>query len=182
MSAIAPVPLYRQVLAARFDVLPATVRVLHERSGTHRYHGKVEVERGSGVLSRLCSWSARLPVAGRGTIHVDIHGDAEGERWSRHFAGHAMRSRLWVRDGLLCERLGLLTFAFRLTVEPLAAGQAVVWHVARVRALGVPLPQGWFTGVTAREYEREGRYRFDVVARLPWVGLLVHYRGWLDVA
>lgn len=181
MTAPAPPPLYRQLLAAQFDALPPTVRALHDRNGHYRYHGKVEVDRGSGLLSNLCSWSARLPSAGRGTIHVDIHGGARGERWARHFAGRAMRSRLWARDGLLCERLGLLRFAFRLTIEPVASGQAVVWHVAHVRALGVPLPRGWFNGVTAREYERDGRYRFDVAARLPWVGLLVHYRGWLDV-
>lgn len=181
MNAIAPQPLYRQLLAARFDALPATVRALHERGGAHRYHGKVEVERGRGLLSRLCAWSTRLPRAGKGAIRVDIHGSHDRERWSRHFAGRAMRSRLWVRDGLLCERLGLVTFAFRLDVELLATGRAIVWRVARVRALGVPLPLRWFDGVTAREYERDGRYRFDVAARLPWVGLLVHYRGWLDV-
>lgn len=55
------------------------------------------------------------------------------------------------------------------------------WHLVRVRALGLPLPVSWFAGVTAREFELDGRYCFDVHAALPGVGLLVHYRGWLDV-
>jgi len=181
MSATTPTPLYRQLLSARFDDLPPTVRTLHERVGFHRYRGKVEVERGDGVLSRLCAWATRLPAHGRGTIDVEIDSAAHGERWSRLFDGRAMRSRLWANETLLCERLGLVTFAFRLEVAPLGAGHAVVWQVAKVRAMGVPLPRRWFEGVGAREYERDRRYRFDVYATLPWVGRLVHYRGWLDV-
>ncbi|MEH6416380.1 DUF4166 domain-containing protein [Pseudomonas sp. CGJS7] len=57
----------------------------------------------------------------------------------------------------------------------------LAWRLMRVRALGLPLPRSWFSGVRAREFEREGRYHFDVVAQLPLVGLLVRYRGWLDV-
>lgn len=182
MTITAPQSLYRQLLAARFDQLPPTLRALHDRSGCRRYHGKVEVDRGSGILSRLCAWAAQLPAPGRGSIKVEIDADATGERWARVFAGKAMRSRLWASGSLLRERLGLLVFAFRLDVEQLpGAGPAVVWHVARVSALGLPLPLRWFAGVTAREYERDHRYRFDVAAKLPGVGLVVHYRGWLDV-
>jgi len=181
MSVVAPTPLYRQLLSARFDDLPPTVRALHERTGLHCYRGKVDVERGHGAMARLCAWATRLPVAGRGTIEVEIDTDAHRERWARKFAGKAMRSRLWASDALLCERLGLVTFGFRLDVEPLGAGHAVVWRVAKVRALGVPLPRQWFHGVGAREYERDRRYRFDVFATMPWIGRLVHYRGWLDV-
>ena len=53
------------------------------------------------------------------------------------------------------------------------------WRVARVTALSVRLPGRWFDKVQARESELEGRYRFDVAAALPVVGLLVRYRGWL---
>jgi hypothetical protein len=181
MNTMAPTPLYRQLLPARFDDLPPTVRALHERAGFHRYHGKVEVERGHGVLSRLCAWATRLPAQGRGSIDVEIDSTPHRERWARIIKGRAMRSRLWANDGLLCERLGLVTFGFRLDVEALGSGHAVVWRVAKVRALGVPLPRRWFDGVVAREYERDHRYRFDVSAAMPWIGRLVHYRGWLDV-
>jgi hypothetical protein len=88
-----------------------------------------------------------------------------------------MPSRLWARDGRLHERLGLVTFAFRLQANE----GAIEWTVERVHALGLPLPPRWFDGVAARESESDDRYTFDVRATLPLVGLLVRYRGWLDV-
>jgi len=66
-------------------------------------------------------------------------------------------------------------------VGPGAADPGLSWRLVRVRALGLPLPSGWFAGVRAREFERDGRYHFDVAAQLPVVGLLVRYRGWLEV-
>ena len=63
-----------------------------------------------------------------------------------------------------------------------AVDGAIVWRVVRVSAFGLPLPARWFTGVGARESAEDGRYRFDVWASLPFIGLLVHYRGWLDLA
>ncbi len=174
--------LYRLLLGAQFDRLPPTMQRLHSRPGRHLYRGKVEVKRGHGWLSRLCAWATRLPRAGHGPITVEIVAGDGREQWTRIFAGHAMRSPLWAHDGLLCERLGLVTFGFRLSVEDVPShGEEIVWQVVRVRAMGLPLPPRWFEGVRAREYERDGRYRFDVAAALPLAGLLVHYRGWLDV-
>lgn len=168
--------LFAELMGAPFDRLPTVVRVLHSRPGAARYHGEVTVERGKSWLSRLCAWATRLPPAGSGPIVVDIVATPDREQWTRHVARHAMRSTLWAGDGLLCERLGLVEFGFALE----EAGGALVWRVARVRALGLALPARWFEGVIAREFERDGRYGYDVAARLPLAGLLVHYRGWLD--
>ena len=176
MSA-APAALFPALLGVAFDGLPARVQALHRHPGAQRRHGEVRVERGRGAWSRLLAWATRLSPAGRGPITVEIVATPQDERWTRHVAGHAMPSRLWARDGLLCERLGLATFGFRLQLE----ADAIVWRVVRVRALGLPLPARCFAGVVAREFERDGRYHFDVAATLPWIGRLVHYRGWLDV-
>ncbi|NUO74392.1 MAG: DUF4166 domain-containing protein [Lysobacter sp.] len=178
MSAVDTAPtLYRKLLGARCDRLPASVRRLHDRTGLQRYRGEVSVVRGRSWLSRLCAWAARLPPQTHGAIEVEIDADAHGERWVRRFDGHAMPSRLWAQEGLLCERLGLLRFAFVLEADE----SAVLWRVQGVHALGIALPQRWFDGVTAMESESEGRYRYDVRAELPVAGLLVHYWGWLDV-
>ena len=169
--------LFQQVLGDALDGLPPTVKALHSREGCSRYRGEVEVSRGKHMLARLLARATRLPPAGRGPVEVEIDADGHGERWTRHIGGHAMPSRLWSQDKLLCEQLGLVRFGFRLMVED----GVLVWSVARVRALGVPLPARWFDAVQAREYESEGRYWFDVAAVMPVAGLLVHYRGWLAV-
>ena len=177
MSAVEPA-LFRRVLGAEvFDALPASVRRLHLRQGQARYRGEVEIQRGSGLLSRLCAWATRLPEAGIGPIEVEIHAEDGREIWTRHVGAHAMRSRLWCKRGMLCERLGLVAFGFRLHSED----ADIVWRVESVRAIGVPLPVAWFKQVRARESAESGRYRFEVVASLPIAGPLVHYKGALDV-
>ena len=169
--------LFARLLGDAFDALAPRVRALHLRDGARRYRGEVEVERGRGWLAVSCIRATRLPPAGRGSIEVEIVAAADGEHWTRHVGGHAMRSRLWAADGLLCEQLGLVTFGFALD----ARDGAIEWRVVRVRALGLPLPARWFGAVAAREFEQDGRYHFDVRAALPLAGLLVRYRGWLDV-
>lgn len=170
-------PLFARLLGRDFESLPVAVRRLHLRPGVARHHGEVEVRRGRGWLSRLCATATRLPPAGQGPITVDIDIQPGAERWIRHVRGHAMPSRLWQQGDLLCERLGLVRFGFRLRVHD----EGIEWTVERVHALGIPLPSRWFDGVRARESARAGRYAFDVQAVLPGIGLLVHYRGALDV-
>ena len=170
-------PLFRQVLGDAFDQLPPRVKALHSREGYNRYRGEVEVSRGEHPLARWFARATRLPPAGKGAIEVEIDARGHGERWTRRIGGHAMPSRLWSQDRLLCEQLGLVRFGFALTVEE----GVLVWRVARVRALGLPLPARWFDAVRACEYESEGRYWFDVTAAMPVAGALVHYRGWLEV-
>jgi Domain of unknown function (DUF4166) len=181
MSEAAPAEaLFRRLLGAdRFDALPPPLRTLHLHAGRANWHGEVEVTRGPRLLSRLCAWATRLPRAGSGPIEVEIIASDGREQWTRHVDGHAMRSRLWAGDGLLNERLGLVTFAFSLS----SAGEDIVWTVARVRVLGLfPLPVAWFSQVRACEsVGDDGRYCFEVEAALPLAGLLVHYRGWLKV-
>lgn len=169
--------LYQRILGADFERLPASLRALHARDGVRRYAGEAEASRGAGWLSRLCGGIAGLPPAHAGAIEVEIDAGRHGETWIRRFGHGAMRSRLRERDGLIHERLGPMVFAFALEL----VDDGVIWRLRSVRALGVALPLSWFDGMRAHEFERDGRYRFDVRAALPGVGLLVHYRGWLTI-
>jgi hypothetical protein len=56
----------------------------------------------------------------------------------------------------------------------------VGWEWKEMRILGLRLPLRWFAHVRARCGEEQGRYRFDVSARLPLIGLVVAYSGWLE--
>lgn len=170
-------PLFAVLLGPAFAALPGPVRALHAAQGRRRYAGAVEVDRGPGLLSRLVAFATHLPPAGSGPLCVEIEASPQQEHWTRFIGGRAMPSRLWREGDVLCERLGVATFGFRLEV----VDDAIAWRVVRVRIFGVSLPSRWFTGVGARESAEDGRYRFDVWASLPVVGRLVHYRGWLDV-
>ena len=168
--------MYRSLLGERFDRLPSAVREVHGGAGSVSLAGRCDVQRGNAMLSRLLGIATRLPAAGREIpLHVTIRRDAQGETWTRRFAGKAMRSRLRAEHGLLVEALGLARFDFALDADD----GRVDWRLKRVRALGVPLPLRWFEGVQAREWEEGGVYRFDVRAVVPLAGLLVRYRGWL---
>ena len=171
--------MFRHLLGAdAFDALPIPVQRLHLQQGSRTYRGEVEVVRGRSLLSRLCAWATRLPSAGMGPIAVEIVSDPMRERWTRHVGAHAMSSTLWAGGDLLCERLGLVTFGFRLETRE----DDIDWVVRRVRVLGLlPLPASWFSQVAAREWADGERYHFDVQAALPLAGPLVHYRGWLSI-
>ena len=172
------VPLFERVLGAEFSDLPGSVQAIHRRSGTRVYAGEVAVRRGRGFLAWCCASAARLPpTRDVGPLQVEIAATVEGECWTRRFGSHRMASNLWFDDGLLGERLGVLRFGFALEVK----NSVLTWRVVRVHAAGLPLPALWFSGVVAREFEQDGRYRFEVTARLPILGELIHYAGWLDV-
>jgi hypothetical protein len=169
--------LFQQALGAAFFNLPEAVRRLHAVRGTARYAGVATVERGRNLLARLCARMAGLPTSMHDApITVAFVADAKRETWRRTFGGRRMQTRLAFKGGLLRERLGPLHFRYRL--HP--GSDALWWQVAGVRALGlVPLPVGWFEGVRCREREQDGRYEFLVEARLPLVGLVIRYEGWL---
>ena len=170
-------PLFAALLGAAFAQLPEPVRRVHDGRQVKELAGRCEVRRGRGVLAWLFGAAAALPRAsGDVVVQVRIDRRGDGEVWTRHFGGQRMQSRLWPDDGLLCERLGLVTFRFRLGV----ADARLVWTLQSVRALGVPLPLAWFRGVRAEEGVADGRYGFRVSASVPGVPVLVAYAGWLD--
>lgn len=171
-----PPSLFEHLLGAAYADLAPSVQRLHATHGARRYRGEAEVDGGSGLFARLFARAARLPVRYRGELFVDVRPTRDGEHWTRRFGTHAMPSNLFARCGALNERLGLARLVFALHV----VDGALDWRLAAVRVFALPLPRGWFDGVTARAFEADGRYRFDVAARLPLIGLLVHYRGSLD--
>ena len=170
--------LFRELLRDSYDALPAPVRALHDRAPAV-FQGRCDIERGRGLLSRLMAAASSLPAAGRDRpLSVTIERHPLGETWSRDFAGSRMKSSLRRRGALLEERLG--PTVFRFVLAPSVEG--IRWTLASVRTLGIALPLAWFRGVTASESADGDRYTFDVRAAVPVAGLLVHYRGYLDVA
>jgi hypothetical protein len=168
---------FRALVGDSFEALPPAIRAIHDSSRERAFTGRCDIDRGLSLIARVIGAVTRMPRAGRDVpIRVTILRTTACETWTREFAGHRMRSVLRARGALLEERLGAATFRFGLRAD----GECIRWELVAVRALGIPLPLAWFRGVRASEGVLDGRYRFDVRAALPVIGLLVHYRGHLD--
>jgi hypothetical protein len=169
--------LYRRLLGARFDGLPARVRALHDLSGTMTWQGRANVERGPALLSRLVAALAALPASGADqALSVTFVTSAAREIWSRRFGRGRFRSVQYERRGLLNERVGPTTFVF----TPIASAQGLALRLDGFRVCGVPLPALLRPRVRTFEREHADRYHFEVEVNLPVLGLLVRYAGWLE--
>jgi plasmid stabilization system protein ParE len=170
-----PPPLYAQVMGARFAALPKAVRDMHDLLRDGGARGEAEVERGANPLARLVARLAGFPKAGRHNLHVAFAERDGCETWTRDFSGRRFSSRLSEHKGLLVERFGLLRFGFELPSDDEGLDM-----VLRRWWLGpIPLPMALAPIAPAREWDEEGRFRFDVRIGLRLVGPVVHYRGWL---
>jgi hypothetical protein len=170
-------PLYRRVLGSRYDMLPPRVRELHDLKGPSTWTGMADVERGRSLISRLAGLISRLPPEAPGqSLRVRFEPVGLAENWSRRFGNALFPSVQYEHNGLLCERVGPTTFVF----TPLASGKGLTLRLDGFRVVGIPLPRLLHPAVCTSEYEREGRYHFEVEARLPLFGLLVRYSGWLE--
>lgn len=180
LPAKSKVKLFPSLLGPSFDALPAPVKLAHGGQPV-RLLGQSTITRGTGWLSRICAFFARLPPAQADVeTQVDIEVKSDGsEVWHRRFGQARMPGILSQGPaGLLRERLGAVRFDFHLAAE----ANGFRWHVKRVAVFGLPLPAAWFSAVHAYSYSEAGSYRFLVHAQMPLAGLLVRYEGSLEPA
>lgn len=170
-----PPPLYRRVMGARFDALPASVRAMHGVLRDEGAHGEATVTRGRNPIARLICRLVRFPPAGAHPIHVHFAETDGVETWTRHFSGHRFHSRLSQRGAMVVERFGAIRFGFTLPSD----GQGLRMVLRRWWLGPIPMPMALAPDCEAREWEEDGRFWFDVPVALPLIGPLVHYRGWL---
>jgi len=174
--------LYPQLLGSRCDELAPLLREVHERAMLLR--GTVTVTRGATLLPRLLASLAGLPRSCSDApceVRFELPaGSAAGtERWVRNMAGRRFSSLLIpAAPGEFEESFGLYRFRFALVLDNGAVEFALrAWSV-----LGIPLPRALWPRISTRESQQGGVYLFSVRAELPWLGLLVAYRGSLRIA
>lgn len=168
-------PLYRRVMKADFDLLPASLRDVHSILRNGGATGEAVVEGAETRLGALIARAMGFPPAGRHQVHVQFDESANSELWTRDFGGHRFTSELSEVEGQLQERFGPLRFRFELPrTEGGLAMRLVGWS-----AFDVPLPLCLAPRSPAIEWDEGGRFHFDVPITAPGVGRLVHYRGWL---
>lgn len=170
-----PPPLYARVMGADFERLPPAVRRIHDVCRDSGAQGEGLVERGRGLLARALAAAMRFPPEGRWPLHVAFAEQGGVERWTRDFGGHRFASELSAKGERLVERFGPLRFAFDLPSGP----DGLEMRLRGWSALGIPLPVALAPRIKAREWEEEGRFRFEVEAALPLAGEIVRYSGWL---
>jgi hypothetical protein len=168
--------LYQRILGTAFDELSPTLKRIHDSRVFKRYVGHCDIVSDANAAARLIVRIAGLPRGGTNVrLAVTMECKDGSEAWTRDFGAQRMRSSLQYHKGHLRERLGPVVFAFEL----MASAERIDWHLVSARLWPVPLPITWLLICSAAETMEDGRYTFDVSARVRGVGLIVHYKGWL---
>jgi hypothetical protein len=179
-TAPADATLYRRLLGDAYAQLPAPIQAVHELTDTLVAEGVATIDRGKTFVARAIAAVMGFPPAGNDVPVKVLFTLRNGrEVWRRTFADRSFtstqeegRGRL---DRLLCERFGPFAFGLALLREPDRLRLVVRgWSV-----FGVPLPPALAPFGDAYESAEDGRFHFHVEIRLPLIGLIVGYRGWL---
>lgn len=168
--------LYQKVMGPEFDKLPASLQKLHSVVRDAGFHGEAQVTNGTNPFAKLAAKIFGFPSAGQHDLHVHIKADKKGETWTRSFSGKRFSSRLEQSGRHLAERFGPFQFRFDLPVTD----SGLRMEMAGWKFWFVPLPLFLAPKSRASEWDEDGRFHFDVPIALPIVGLMVHYRGWLE--
>ncbi len=181
------IPLYRRVLGAEFDRLPPMVQALHDVREKSTWSGRAGVERGSSIICRLIAAVTGLPPTGADQpLTVTFTPENGTEVWHRAFGKSAFRTVQSAvgqgedNTGVIEEAAGPAGLPLvRLQLKTCVSADGLSLDLIGVRVIGLPLPRILVPSVVTREYERDGRYRFEVEAEINGLGRLVRYAGWL---
>jgi hypothetical protein len=160
--------------------LPEKVRRMHGSAQRIVARGIADVAGDHNLLLRVLRRVLGLPPpAAEQALEVCIERYGGQETWTRRFARGRMESTLRCDASAthLLERLGPVTLRFKLSPD----AYGVSWQLNGAWMLGLRLPRRCLGSVLSHSGERDGRYVFTVDTRLPWLGRLVAYQGWLEI-
>ncbi|HUA80923.1 MAG TPA: DUF4166 domain-containing protein [Dyella sp.] len=172
--------LFPSLLGNTWHELPDPVRRMHGACARIVARGKADVGGDNTLLARMARRLLGLPPPGpEQSVEVCIERVRTHETWTRRFALGRMQSTLRhdAKATHLLERLGPVTLRFALCPD----AHGVEWRLNGAWLLGVPIPYRWLGAVRSHSGVRDGRYAFTVDARMPCIGHLVAYNGWLEI-
>lgn len=164
---------FARAAAARGVTLAPALAAFHGAPGIWR--GQADVTHGRGPLIRLALRLGGFPPPGTCAVRLETRRDPD--TWTRDFGGHVTRSRLShdARRAEIIECFG--PFAIRMAPKP-APGGGMDLAITGLSLLGLPLPAP--RSATSEGAETAQRMTFDVAASLPFLGLLIRYKGYLE--
>ncbi len=168
----------------RYKSLPSALTAFHDHSGPLVWSGKSEIVGAQWFVPRLLATIFGFPKTSQDAdvkVVIDraiLPCGTPFERWTRSFSGKRMSSILKVdHKGELSEQFE--PFTFDLPVE--AKNDGLRMPVSGWRLGKWKLPKIFAPISDAREFmDDQGRFRFDVRLSAPLIGLIVHYKGWLQ--
>lgn len=172
--------LFPDLLGEDWSSLPEAIKRMHGDAPRVVARGLADVDGSMHLPARLLRRWFGLPEPGwQQALDVTIERSGTRETWTRCFPSMSMRSTLdrATHAPLLGERLGYFTMYFQLTRQH----DAIDWRLHSARLFGLPVPRIFFGRVIARCTADNQRYVFQIASRPPLLGLLVSYRGWLEI-
>jgi len=174
--------LYERVLNSAWAEVPEAVRALHTDTDGRMVRGRAQVDRGRNPLARLVAAIVGFPKASEDVaVEVQFTHRNGGELWQRSFDGRSFET--FQKEGtrafehLLSERFGPLEFGLALILKDEKLWlKTIAW-----RAFGIPMPRFLAPSGDAYEHVVDGRFHFYVEIKHWLTGLIVRYRGWLEL-
>jgi NAD(P)-dependent dehydrogenase (short-subunit alcohol dehydrogenase family) len=175
-------PLFQRVLDKSFEAMPDVTRCLHRGAPAVLGEGEADIAPPQNVAGRILSALFGFPKPGKAQpVSVLVEQAGDGERWLRRYPGRDMLSFMSHSDPgrqTLKERFG--PFSFRMKITGHRDGLDMRMLSARLGPM--PLPRFLVPDITATERtDEKNRHLFDVSIRLPLIGEIVHYCGWLKL-
>lgn len=169
---------YRALLGSAFDTLPPQLQALHGCAGERRWSGVARILRGRNFVARVIAAVIGFPPEGE-NVPVAVHFSPErgGERWTRTFGNSTFNSHQSIGNGrdeyLLVERFGFVAVSLALVVED----QRLLFIPRRWSIGGIPMPAFLMPTGQSFEFEKDGKFYFDVTIGIPLIGLIAAYQG-----
>jgi hypothetical protein len=166
--------LYKDALGQQFQQLSPLLQRFHSAHDMP-WQGEASISWSAHPVLRLLLRLGSLPrEAKRVGVTVNVVSQTKGEIWQRNFGGQKMRSRQQWVGASLRECFGPVSLALNNQIEQGALHQSC----SHGSLLGFSLPRQLNLHVSAREWQENDRFNFDVDIAIANRSL-IRYTGWL---
>lgn len=162
-----------------YDLLPPEIKAMHHVQNALIAKGSVDITRGASCIAKLTAKCFGFPNEGNNIpAVVTFSKTPKGERLTRNYNGESFTSYFYdyPEPGHMIERFGPFWFLIKCLCNEQGIDMIIqkfwLWKI-------IPLPLCLAPKIDATERAVDGKYLFDVDIRLPLIGRIIHYRGWL---